>query len=474
MSDDLTIRPFAPEDQHSARSLILQGLGEHFGFIDESANPDLDDILSNFAADDFVCAWHGSKLVGTGALIAEAGDVRRVVRMSVAKDDRCTGIGSNLLRHLLVLARSRGCHSVVVETNDDWPEVIEFYRRHDFVETERRDGEVHFILNLSATDETDLPAKWKQRLAISAAAVVLPLLLVCVALVLEIKDQYFSVRIGQYLLTHNDQRLKRGAVWDEIRGSNSGQLGLRTTRSEAIETSSIPAVVLRWEYKVEVGPTSLVLESFRRNTTLEPGSASRSDIQTLAASLRAYRLGQDLLHKAVIESKQYELRARQLLDSLLADGQLLTLIDGQIGARRVPDSYLFGQMPASERNRWRDRLQQWRKPRHRGMRSGLDKLRTVRNGDLGWNTETGGEQIRVYKGICRTLEENWADSLYTNDFLRLTDAWSKGGGYSAVATREGDDWQGRAITGTGDVLEFVIPEATNPAPTADTTQAQAP
>ena len=93
MRSDLTIRPFA------ARALILQGLGEHFGFVDETANPDLDDILSNFADGDFVCAWIGDALVATGALIPETSDVRRLVRMLATVDQRRKGVGSKVLRH---------------------------------------------------------------------------------------------------------------------------------------------------------------------------------------------------------------------------------------------------------------------------------------------------------------------------------------------------------------------------------------
>jgi len=39
----MIIRPFRPADQAEVRALIQRGLGEHFGFIDEFANPDIDD-----------------------------------------------------------------------------------------------------------------------------------------------------------------------------------------------------------------------------------------------------------------------------------------------------------------------------------------------------------------------------------------------------------------------------------------------
>ena len=56
----VTIRQFQPIDQEEARRIVLEGLGEHFGVIDESLNPDLDDIQESFivAGDEFyVAQW---------------------------------------------------------------------------------------------------------------------------------------------------------------------------------------------------------------------------------------------------------------------------------------------------------------------------------------------------------------------------------------------------------------------------------
>ena len=61
MEGELCIRSFEVGDQEQARWLILEGLGEHFGYIDETLNPDLDDILHNYIipGHDFVVACMG-------------------------------------------------------------------------------------------------------------------------------------------------------------------------------------------------------------------------------------------------------------------------------------------------------------------------------------------------------------------------------------------------------------------------------
>lgn len=133
---DLVIRPFTAADQKAARDLVLQGLGEHFGWIDESRNPDVDDIGAHYLASGhlFVVAYVGETLVGTGALIAVGKQTGRLVRMSVHRRWRRLGLGRALVAHLVDAARERGYRRVVVETNKDWWDAIALYRRCGFDE----------------------------------------------------------------------------------------------------------------------------------------------------------------------------------------------------------------------------------------------------------------------------------------------------------------------------------------------------
>ncbi len=146
----LLIRPFAAADQAAARRLILDGLGEHFGYIDETRNPDIDDILGQYidSSQTFIIAEMEGVVVGTGALIRETAQTGRVVRMSVAREMRRMGIAQALMARLIEIARERGYTRLVLETNSGWDDAIGLYQRCGFREYHRADGLTHLALDL--------------------------------------------------------------------------------------------------------------------------------------------------------------------------------------------------------------------------------------------------------------------------------------------------------------------------------------
>jgi len=152
-----------PAEQAAARQLILAGLGEHFGWIDETCNPDLEDLEAAYLRPGhcFVVAELDGNIIGTGALVEEAPGVGRLVRISVDRRFRGRGIGRRLVQRLITEARARGYRRVVCETNDDWDDAIALYRACGFVEEARRNGEVHFALDLtnSAKSARRLPLR---------------------------------------------------------------------------------------------------------------------------------------------------------------------------------------------------------------------------------------------------------------------------------------------------------------------------
>ncbi len=143
-------RPFETRDQVAARQLILNGLGEHYGFIDETRNPDLDNILENYTAigATFLVAQIDERIVGTGALLEEEPNIGRVVRMSVDRAYRRYGIGKAIMLQLIQVARERGYTQVRLETNNDWYDVIAFYISLGFVVNERTEQNVYMSVML--------------------------------------------------------------------------------------------------------------------------------------------------------------------------------------------------------------------------------------------------------------------------------------------------------------------------------------
>ncbi|MCL0056989.1 GNAT family N-acetyltransferase [Dehalococcoidia bacterium] len=105
----LDIRPVDETTQEHARVLILSGLGERFGYIDEMLNQDLNDIVANYVekAHIFLIGTIGNEIVCTGALVQEDQSTGRVVRMSVAKEYRRRGFGTAMLQRLMDLAREK-------------------------------------------------------------------------------------------------------------------------------------------------------------------------------------------------------------------------------------------------------------------------------------------------------------------------------------------------------------------------------
>jgi ribosomal protein S18 acetylase RimI-like enzyme len=146
----LLIRPFDPGDQKAARQLILTGLGGHFGWIDESCDPDLDDILATCVRPDhlFVVAEEERTLVGTGGLVYESATRGRIVRVSVDAAHRRRGIGRALTACLLEAARQGGLRQAVVSTNYDWEDAIGLYRARGFAESGRDEWSVYLSLPL--------------------------------------------------------------------------------------------------------------------------------------------------------------------------------------------------------------------------------------------------------------------------------------------------------------------------------------
>jgi len=130
------------DNQDEARLLILAGLADHWGSIDETLNPDLDDMTSSYQAGRTVLIRdEDGFLAGTGTLLPRAEGVAEILRMSVASSVRRRGIGHQIVDELLATAIEWGVEVVVLETTSTWDEVVAFYLRCEFTMTHVEDGD---------------------------------------------------------------------------------------------------------------------------------------------------------------------------------------------------------------------------------------------------------------------------------------------------------------------------------------------
>jgi GNAT superfamily N-acetyltransferase len=154
--NSILIRPFQPTDQPKVKDLILAGLAEHWGSLDPSCNPDLDDITTSYAGAIFLVAQLDGRLVGNGALLPRSQSVAEIVRMSVAKSHRRRGIGRLILRSLLDHAQQAGFKQVILETTATWQEAVKFYIDNGFQVTHYQGGDIYFCLELPHHEPTQL------------------------------------------------------------------------------------------------------------------------------------------------------------------------------------------------------------------------------------------------------------------------------------------------------------------------------
>jgi ribosomal protein S18 acetylase RimI-like enzyme len=145
----ILVRRFEPSDQAQCRQLILSGLGEHFGFIDDSRNPDLHDIAQSYLSNshDFYVAERDGQVVGTVGLLFEPGRAR-IVRMSVARKHRQQGIATALLKKCIERARERGGSDMVAFTEPHWSDAVGFYLALGFVKYGSDTEDIHLRLSL--------------------------------------------------------------------------------------------------------------------------------------------------------------------------------------------------------------------------------------------------------------------------------------------------------------------------------------
>lgn len=122
------------------RALILEGLAEHWGSVDEALNPDLDDIDASYGHGRTLVIRRSGSIVATGTLVRRDATTAEIVRMSVASHVRRSGLGRRIVDELLATAREWGVAIVVLETSAHWSDVVDFYLSCGFTVTHQSSG----------------------------------------------------------------------------------------------------------------------------------------------------------------------------------------------------------------------------------------------------------------------------------------------------------------------------------------------
>jgi GNAT superfamily N-acetyltransferase len=121
------------------RLLVLDGMAERWGSVDESLNTDLDDIDAHYASNCVLVALDGALVVGTGILLLRGAE-GEIVRMSTHREYRRCGIATQLLAELVHQASEYGVIRIVVETNAKWKEARRLYESYGFKFTHSSPG----------------------------------------------------------------------------------------------------------------------------------------------------------------------------------------------------------------------------------------------------------------------------------------------------------------------------------------------
>ncbi len=135
------LREIEPRDTPAVRELVLAGLAEHWGSVDQTLNRDLDDLaVAHPGSYTLVAEDPDGSIVGTGTLAPRSEHDVEVLRMSVATHLRGAGLGRRILDELVAVAFRWGARSVVLETTASWTATVAFYEHCGFQITHYAEG----------------------------------------------------------------------------------------------------------------------------------------------------------------------------------------------------------------------------------------------------------------------------------------------------------------------------------------------
>ena len=144
----MIVRAFEPGDQSEARALIDSGLGERFGHIDRTANPDILDIEQAYidSGHEFIVAVVNDHVVGTCGVLIEPDKAPRMMRLPVERSLRRQGAAKQLLTVCVERLSERGFRELVAYTEPHWDSAVCFYVGQGVVRYGRDREDIHLRL----------------------------------------------------------------------------------------------------------------------------------------------------------------------------------------------------------------------------------------------------------------------------------------------------------------------------------------
>ena len=142
----MIITPIEKHQSEQAKNVILSGFLERFGFIDHTLNPDIHDITLEYDGTQhhFFVGKEMDEIICTGAVRKESDHTYQIVRMSVLASYRKRGLGRIMLQHLEKKAHSLGARRLILETNKQWADAIQFYKNNGFTCIEEDEVSCYF------------------------------------------------------------------------------------------------------------------------------------------------------------------------------------------------------------------------------------------------------------------------------------------------------------------------------------------
>lgn len=103
-----------------------------------------------------LAALHDDRIIGFAA-IGTAGRELHLTELSVARAHQRCGVGSLLIRAMMIDARNSGYRAITLNTYRDIPWNAPFYARFGFVEVENFEGRPHLVQSQEAAAALGMP-----------------------------------------------------------------------------------------------------------------------------------------------------------------------------------------------------------------------------------------------------------------------------------------------------------------------------